>query len=278
METGMMANKSKMKTNRKDSTCTSLTCFMVLLVTLFIPVLFPHNISASPDWQAEITIQSGDASNRLVLGADSAATDGYDVTWDTYALMGGNIQAYFPHPEWGMAHQEFQRDIKAHNPSSTIEWSMTVYSTLTNAGFTISWGLNSLPESNSIVLIDDSNGQQTDMRSLSTYNFTYTGIRPFRIIVTESASCANGAVRIAGTTPVYYDTLQLAYNAADNYGDIIEIRNVLLAESLNINLDKSVTLKGGYDCNYSARSGSTTLNGTLTISNGSVSIEDFVVQ
>jgi hypothetical protein len=242
---------------------------------LYVFCLFPHRASAAPDWQAEIIIQSGDASNRLVLGADSTATDGYDVIWDTYALMGGNIQAYFPHPEWGIAHQEFQRDIRAHSSGSDKEWSMTVSSTLISANFTITWNLASIPQDYSIVLIDDSNGQQTDMRSVSSYNFLYTDIHPFRVIVNES--CSGLPVRIAGTTPVSYTSLQNAYNAAVNDNEI-QIQNMVLTENVNMSDNKTVTIKGGYDCNYSARSGSTTINGTLTISNGSVSIEDVVVQ
>jgi hypothetical protein len=84
-------------------------------------------------------------------------------------------------------------------------------------------------------------------------------------------------VRIAGTTPVSYTSLQNAYNAAVNDNEI-QIQNMVLTENVNMSDNKTVTIKGGYDCNYSARSGSTTINGTLTISNGSVSIEDVVVQ
>jgi hypothetical protein len=99
--------------------------------------------------------------------------------------MGGNIEAYFPHPEWGMAHQEFQRDIKAQASGSDMEWPMTVSSTLTNANFTITWNILSIPQNYQVVLTDDSNGQQADMRSESSYDFLYSDVTSFRINVTE---------------------------------------------------------------------------------------------
>ncbi|HDH13468.1 MAG TPA: choice-of-anchor D domain-containing protein [Nitrospirae bacterium] len=84
-------------------------------------------------------------------------------------------------------------------------------------------------------------------------------------------------VRIEGAIPVYYSTLQAAYNAAVD-GDIIQSRDITFTEDLNINRSISVTFKGGYDCDYTTITGLTTLNGTLTISDGTVTFENFVVE
>ncbi|HDZ02228.1 MAG TPA: choice-of-anchor D domain-containing protein, partial [Nitrospirae bacterium] len=83
-------------------------------------------------------------------------------------------------------------------------------------------------------------------------------------------------VRIEGATPVYYSTLQAAYNAAID-GDIIQSQAVIFTEDLNINRSISVTFEGGYDCDYTAVSGNTTINGTMTISAGTVTIGNFVL-
>ena len=251
---------------------------MLSMSLLIFFCFIPFKADAAADWEVALSVSSGNAAyNRLILGADNTATDGHDNIWDTYALLGGTVQAYFPHPEWGLAQQEFHRDIRAHSPGSTIEWSMTVNSSLTNADFTISWRVSSIPENNPVVLIDDFTGQQIDMRSASSYNFTYTATCSFRLRVTEPSTCSNDRVRIAGTTPAYYPSLQAAYNAAAN-GETIQSRGEVLTENLNINLDKSVTITGGYDCNYTDNSGNTTLDGTLIISNGNVSIENIIVQ
>ncbi len=40
----------------------------------------------------------------------------------------------------------------------------------------------------------------------------------------------------------------------------------------------TVTLDGGYDCNYTAKTGKMRLKGTMTISNGTIRIEDFIIE
>ena len=66
-------------------------------------------------------------------------------------------------------------------------------------------------------------------------------------------SCQN-PVRIGGTS---YASLQLAYNAAGNGGignTIQATRSIVIADSLDgsldANINKSVMLQGGYDCNF----------------------------
>ena len=94
-------------------------------------------------------------------------------------------------------------------------------------------------------------------------------------ITANFQACAQ-PVRIAGTTPVYYSSLQAAYDAAVD-GDTIQIQALSFTEDLNINLVKSVTLEGGYDCNYSTVIGNTTLNGNMTISDGTITTGNFVL-
>jgi len=71
-------------------------------------------------------------------------------------------------------------------------------------------------------------------------------------------------VRIAGTTPAYYQTIGAAYDAAVN-ADIIEVRAAEFIGDLIFDRHISVTLKGGYDPAYSAVSGMTTVIGAVTI-------------
>jgi len=79
--------------------------------------------------------------------------------------------------------------------------------------------------------------------------------------------CVNDPVRIVHPTPVYYPTLQAAYNAAAA-GDLIQCRAVAFKEPMDFNRNISVVIEGGYDCDYAARSGAFTLSGPLTIRNG----------
>jgi hypothetical protein len=82
-------------------------------------------------------------------------------------------------------------------------------------------------------------------------------------------------VKIAGTTPVYYSTLQSAYDAAIE-GDTIQTRTVVFSDNLNTNRNISITLQGGYNCNYSAITGKTVFNGIMTVSDGVVTIGDYI--
>ena len=124
-----------------------------------------------------------------------------------------------------------------------------------------------------------------------SYTYNTTGIYTVSLTATDSDGSANSLtrtdyitvdacpepVRISGATPVYYSTLQAAYDAAVD-GDVIQSRAIVFTANLNINLDKSVTLQGGYDCNYATVTGVTTINGTMTVSDGTVTVENFVVE
>jgi hypothetical protein len=149
-----------------------------LFSLLYTSYFLPSNAYASAEWQVTLRVEAGKGYNRLVLGADETATDGYDNVWEVYALLDGEIQAYFPHPEWNMAHEVFWRDIKAHAPGSTKEWLFEIKSSLNNINnnkFTIKWDISKIPDNYTISLIDDSTGQKIDMRSTTSYTFFYTG-------------------------------------------------------------------------------------------------------
>lgn len=95
--------------------------------------------------------------------------------------------------------------------------------------------------------------------------------------ITAAFSLCPATVMIMRTAPVYYSTLQDAYDDADD-GDIILSQTGIYSGDLNINRNISVTLEGGYNCDYSAQTGKTILNGMITISDGVITIEDFELQ
>ena len=76
--------------------------------------------------------------------------------------------------------------------------------------------------------------------------------------------CLNSPVRIVNKT--YHLTLQDAYNLADNE-DIIQSQAARFIGDLNINRNISVILEGGFNCNYTNKTGKTILKGKITISN-----------
>ena len=85
--------------------------------------------------------------------------------------------------------------------------------------------------------------------------------------------CPNLPVRISGTA-LEYSFLQDAYDASVSY-DIIQSQAAVFTEDIFINMNKSVVLEGGYDCDYITIIYNTVLNGNVTISDGVVTIENF---
>jgi hypothetical protein len=89
----------------------------------------------------------------------------------------------------------------------------------------------------------------------------------------NTSGCAYPPARIDGTTPVYYSKLQDAYNAAGDL-DTIQSHDVVFGEDLNINHSKLVKIEGGYTCDYASFTGKTTINGNMTISDGTLVIQN----
>ncbi len=86
-------------------------------------------------------------------------------------------------------------------------------------------------------------------------------------------------VRVLGTADAYYWSFQSAYdNPVTVDGDIIQSKTITFNENLNISRNMSLTLTGGYDCGYSVITGTTVVNGHMTIQDGSVTIENFELQ
>jgi hypothetical protein len=89
--------------------------------------------------------------------------------------------------------------------------------------------------------------------------------------------CSGLPVRIVGLSTTYYASLQDAYDAASD-GDFIQCQAVDLSGNLNANRNITVTIEGGYDCNYTAITGYTGLNGTIRISNGKAIIRNLIIK
>ncbi|MBI5103194.1 MAG: choice-of-anchor D domain-containing protein [Nitrospirae bacterium] len=86
-------------------------------------------------------------------------------------------------------------------------------------------------------------------------------------------------VRLTGAIPMYYPTLQAAYNAAAT-GDTIQAKAQTFIENLTINRNVVVTLQGGYDNTFSSYSGRTSsLKGALatTAGGGTLTIRNFIL-
>lgn len=84
-------------------------------------------------------------------------------------------------------------------------------------------------------------------------------------------------IRIMRGTPSYFTGLQSAYDGALS-GDTIQTANIYLSGPLNLNLGKTVTISGGYINNFTNRSGSTTLDGPVTVRSGKLIVNRLVLR
>lgn len=87
--------------------------------------------------------------------------------------------------------------------------------------------------------------------------------------------CANLPVTAAA---VYYANIQAAYSDSRLNGDIIEVQAGSLMEDLVFDQNVSFTLVGGKNCEYTAAASASTVHGVMTISNGTVVVENLVIQ
>jgi hypothetical protein len=87
--------------------------------------------------------------------------------------------------------------------------------------------------------------------------------------------CAIGPVRKDPLS--YYDSIGIGYSAiADN--STLQMQGANFTENLTLNRSVDVTMKGGYDCAFSANTGWTTVSGNMTVSDGSVAIENLIIK
>jgi hypothetical protein len=85
-------------------------------------------------------------------------------------------------------------------------------------------------------------------------------------------------VRIVSPLTYYsISQLQTAYNSAGS-GANIQSKVATYTGNFTAGQSKTVTIKGGYDCSFTTNSGTTIINGNMTINNGTAIIEGIKVQ
>lgn len=108
-------------------------------------------------------------------------------------------------------------------------------------------------------------------------NNAFAAVGGFGIILLDGDTILAPPVRIAGTVPEYFSALQAAYDTA-NSGDIIQSQALHLNGNVILDRNISVTLQGGYDELYFNNPSDTTVNGVLTVTDGTVSIQNMVIR
>lgn len=91
-------------------------------------------------------------------------------------------------------------------------------------------------------------------------------------------SAQNAAVIFPAGTYAGYSTFQLAYNAATT-DSTVKLRAATFSEIISFNQSKSVTIKGGYNGDYTANNaGQSIVVGTVTIVSGTVVMDSLTIR
>jgi hypothetical protein len=94
----------------------------------------------------------------------------------------------------------------------------------------------------------------------------------------DEYTCANYPFKIGGTISSYA-SIHAAYEAMSS-GNTLQIHSLENTENLVLDINKTVTLKGGYGCGFSTNPGYTRVKGSLTISGsaGKVTVENIKIK
>lgn len=107
-------------------------------------------------------------------------------------------------------------------------------------------------------------------------SYTFTNVTaPHTVTANFSlAACANQPVRIFGKGS--YSTFQAAYDAAAD-GDLVQSHGQDFTDTFTANRPISITVDGGYDCNYTTNPDRTTIHGAPHITAGTVKLKNIRV-
>ena len=164
------------------------------IITLIIIIILNITTVSFAAWQVNIEVSTpepssdtGVALNKLSIGTNTTATDGYDNQIDIIALLGGPIQAYFPHTEYSISQQKLWRDYR--KDSLPKEWEIELTSSKADSPIKIIWKIDA-PGNLKFSLLDKDSNQVINMITSSEYSYTSTTTAPkgFLLKVTENQS------------------------------------------------------------------------------------------
>ncbi|MDO8282198.1 MAG: PKD domain-containing protein, partial [Thermodesulfovibrionia bacterium] len=137
----------------------------------------------------------------------------------------------------------------------------------------------------------DNNGTVDSTLSNPSYEYTTEGTYTVKLTVTDfdgstnsltrtnyiSATSCLSPVKVTGSVNSYYTSLQPAYNDSSE-GDEIHFQDDSFSENIVFNTNKTIVLRGGYDCDFNPTTNKTVINGNVTISDGVVTLENVIIQ
>ena len=144
-------------------------------------------------WRLTLTAVIENSADMITtLGADTNATDGFDIPYDfpepPVPPSGDWVTAYFHHEDWhqGLG-RKFNRDIRAGlEYQDQVEWIMTVETSNVDTVI-LNWSdiRETTPADYSIILVDPESDQTIDMNEVDSYSYLSEGLRELIIRVSS---------------------------------------------------------------------------------------------
>lgn len=158
---------------------------MLIIILIVLNISFAGNSRA--DWQIDMDVytideqsDTGNATNNLLLGSSALYTEQFDNKFDTIALTGEPVNAYFYHPEYKSNVQKLWRDLRG--ASLPQEWELEVQSSEVNKTINLKWQIEDYDNVH-FILIDKDNGSEIDMASVNEYSYTNESPSPKKFLL-----------------------------------------------------------------------------------------------
>lgn len=110
------------------------------------------------------------------------------------------------------------------------------------------------------------------------HTFASPGVYTVALTVTDTrgshTTTRNNYITVLACTP---EPLQPAYDSSIE-GQFIRLKAGIIYENVLLNRNIAITLGGGYDCDLQNRTGNTTIVGSLTVADGTVSLDNLIIR
>jgi hypothetical protein len=234
----------------------------------FEVVLFPNG-------DIRVDYKSFSAANPKDFGSGISSNDG------THSLAISNITGTFV-PVYQLAGSSY--GFTTQPQSLQVNLSGTGGGTVTSSPVGIACNTNctsTFPMASQIAL-----HPAADQFSIFTgwTNGTCSGLADCLLTLSANTSVTAGfnrdtahQVYLSGGSPAYYSTIQASYDAATN-NSTIKLWATDYTENITCNLPIAVTLQGGFDGGYATVIGTPVLHGSLTINDGTVTIDGLTIE
>jgi hypothetical protein len=166
--------------------------------------------------------------------------------------------------------------------SSQEDLNGVAYGVLNSVGYFVAIGQSGTvltsPDTDLVTWAQRSSGTTYDLEAVafdSTHG-AFAAVGGYGIIVLDGDSLPTHPVRVWQPHDIYFDTIQNAYNNLT--GNLMECMALHLSGNLDFYDNKSFTLRGGFDSTFTDNPSLTTIDGSITVSNGTIVVENLVIQ